>query len=378
MAGIYIHIPFCKKACNYCNFHFSTNHQLIDQVVEAIVHEIELQKNYLLEPIETLYLGGGTPSLLKKAALASIFDAVKLHFTLMPHAEITLEANPDDIHSEQLLDWVELGINRLSIGIQSFRNEDLQWMGRAHNADQAMTCIGLAQAAGIENISIDLIYGGPSLSKEDWIKNLQFAINTGVPHLSCYALTVEPKTALAHKINKQELPNVDAAHQAAHFSILQKMTAAAGFEQYEISNFALPGKRSIHNANYWSGQFYVGIGPAAHSFNGRSRQWNISNNALYIQSLAQSVVPFEIEQLTVVQQINEYIMTALRTIEGIDANRINAIADKAIFEAILLDAAHYIKEGLLTHANDQLRLSPNGKFMADGIAAHLFREEEAN
>jgi oxygen-independent coproporphyrinogen-3 oxidase len=378
MAGIYIHIPFCKKACNYCNFHFSTNHQLIDQVVEAIVHEIELQKNYLLEPIETLYLGGGTPSLLKKAALASIFDAVKLHFTLMPHAEITLEANPDDIHSEQLLDWVELGINRLSIGIQSFRNEDLQWMGRAHNADQAMTCIGLAQAAGIENISIDLIYGGPSLSKEDWIKNLQFAINTGVPHLSCYALTVEPKTALAHKINKQELPNVDAAHQAAHFSILQKMTAAAGFEQYEISNFALPGKRSIHNANYWSGQFYVGIGPAAHSFNGLSRQWNISNNALYIQSLAQSVVPFEIEQLTVVQQINEYIMTALRTIEGIDANRINAIADKAIFEAILLDAAHYIKEGLLTHANDQLRLSPNGKFMADGIAAHLFREEEAN
>jgi len=378
MAGIYIHIPFCKKACNYCNFHFSTNHQLIDQVVEAIVHEIELQKNYLLEPIETLYLGGGTPSLLKKAALASIFDAVKLHFTLMPHAEITLEANPDDIHSEQLLDWVELGINRLSIGIQSFRNEDLQWMGRAHNADQAMTCIGLAQAAGIENISIDLIYGGPSLSKEDWIKNLQFAINTGVPHLSCYALTVEPKTALAHKINKQELPNVDAAHQAAHFSILQKITAAAGFEQYEISNFALPGKRSIHNANYWSGQFYVGIGPAAHSFNGRSRQWNISNNALYIQSLAQSVVPFEIEQLTVVQQINEYIMTALRTIEGIDANRINAIADKAIFEAILLDAAHYIKEGLLTHANDQLRLSPNGKFMADGIAAHLFREEEAN
>ena len=378
MAGIYIHIPFCKKACNYCNFHFSTNHQLIDQVVEAIVHEIELQKNYLLEPIETLYLGGGTPSLLKKAALASIFDAVKLHFTLMPHAEITLEANPDDIHSEQLLDWVELGINRLSIGIQSFRNEDLQWMGRAHNADQAMTCIGLAQAAGIENISIDLIYGGPSLSKEDWIKNLQFAINTGVPHLACYALTVEPKTALAHKINKQELPNVDAAHQAAHFSILQKMTAAAGFEQYEISNFALPGKRSIHNANYWSGQFYVGIGPAAHSFNGRSRQWNISNNALYIQSLAQSVVPFEIEQLTVVQQINEYIMTALRTIEGIDANRINAIADKAIFEAILLDAAHYIKEGLLTHANDQLRLSPNGKFMADGIAAHLFREEEAN
>ncbi|MDP3392370.1 radical SAM family heme chaperone HemW [Sediminibacterium sp.] len=375
MAGIYIHIPFCKKACNYCNFHFSTNHQLIDQVVEAIVHEIQLQKKYLAEPIETLYLGGGTPSLLKKASLTKIFEAVKQHFNLLPHAEITLEANPDDIDNEQLLNWIELGVNRLSIGIQSFRNEDLQWMGRAHNADQALACIGLAQAAGIQNISIDLIYGGPSLSNKDWIKNLQIAINTGVPHLSCYALTVEPKTALAHKINKQELPNVDAAHQAAHFSILQEMTANAGFEQYEISNFSLPGKRSIHNANYWSGQHYLGIGPAAHSFNGRSRQWNISNNALYIQSLAQAIVPFEIEELTVVQQINEYIMTALRTIEGIDANRINAIADNAIFDAILLDAAHYINEGLLTHANRQLSLSPKGKFMADGIAAHLFREE---
>ncbi|OYZ02245.1 MAG: coproporphyrinogen III oxidase [Sphingobacteriia bacterium 28-36-52] len=375
MAGIYIHIPFCKKACNYCNFHFSTNHQLIDQVVDAIVHEIQLQKNYLAEPIETLYLGGGTPSLLKKAALTKIFEAVKLHFNLLPHAEITLEANPDDIDTEQLLNWIELGVNRLSIGIQSFRNEDLQWMGRAHNADQALTCIELAQAAGIQNISIDLIYGGPSLSNEDWIQNLQIAINTGVPHLSCYALTVEPKTALAHKINKQELPNVDAAHQAAHFSILQEMTAAAGFEQYEISNFSLPCKRSIHNANYWLGKHYLGIGPAAHSFNGRSRQWNISNNALYIQSLAQAVVPFEIEELTVVQQINEYIMTALRTIEGINANRINEIAGNAIFDAILLDAAHYIKEGLLTHANGQLSLSHNGKFMADGISAHLFREE---
>jgi oxygen-independent coproporphyrinogen-3 oxidase len=375
MAGIYIHIPFCKKACNYCNFHFSTNHQLINQVIDAIVHEIQLQKHYLSEPIETLYLGGGTPSLLRKAALAKLFDAVKLHFTLLPDAEITLEANPDDIGNEQLLNWVELGVNRLSIGIQSFRNEDLQWMGRAHNADQALTCIGLAQAAGIQNISIDLIYGGPSLSNEDWIKNLQIAINTGVPHLSCYALTVEPKTALAHKINQQELPNVDAAQQATHFGILQEMTAAAGFEQYEISNFSLPGKRSIHNANYWLGQHYLGVGPAAHSFNGISRQWNISNNALYIQSLAQAVVPFEIEELTVVQQINEYIMTALRTIEGIDANRINAIAGNDIFEAILLDADHYIDEGLLTHKNGRLSLTPNGKFMADGIAAHLFREE---
>ena len=378
MAGIYIHIPFCKKACNYCNFHFSTNHQLMDQMIEAMVHEIALQKTYLSEPIETLYFGGGTPSLLNQAHLAMLMDGVKLHFNLLSNAEITLEANPDDIDTDHLKDWVRLGINRLSIGIQSFRNEDLQWMGRAHNADQALACIGLAQAAGIENISIDLIYGGPSLSNEDWINNLKVAINTGVPHLSCYALTVEPKTALAHKINKQELPNVDAAHQAAHFTILQEMSAAAGFEQYEISNFSLPGKRSIHNANYWSGQFYVGIGPAAHSFNGLSRQWNISNNALYIQSLTQGIVPFEIEELTIVQQTNEYIMTALRTVEGIDANRLNTIAGQDIFPAIVKDAAHYIRNGLLVQLNQQLFLSPAGKFMADGIAAHLFREEEAN
>lgn len=378
MAGIYIHIPFCRKACNYCNFHFSTNHQLMDQMIEAMVHEIALQKTYLSEPIETLYFGGGTPSLLNQAHLAMLMEAVKLHFNLMPNAEITLEANPDDIDTAHLKDWVRLGINRLSIGIQSFRNEDLQWMGRAHNANQALTCIGLAQAAGIQNISIDLIYGGPSLSNKDWINNLKVAINTGVPHLSCYALTVEPKTALAHKINKQELPNVDAVHQAAHFTILQEMTAAAGFEQYEISNFSLPGKRSIHNANYWSGQFYVGIGPAAHSFNGLSRQWNISNNALYIQSLTQGIVPFEIEELTIVQQTNEYIMTALRTVEGIDANRLNTIAGQDIFPAIVKDAAHYITNELLVQLNQQLFLSPAGKFMADGIAAHLFREEEAN
>ncbi len=375
MAGIYIHIPFCRKACNYCNFHFSTNHQLMQQMVNAIVQEIQIQQHYLAEPIETLYLGGGTPSLLNPEQLSMIFDAVKKHFTLLPYAEITLEANPDDIHTQLLKDWVTLGINRLSIGIQSFRNKDLQWMGRAHNANQALACIGMAQAAGIENISIDLIYGGPSLSNADWINNLQIAINSGVPHLSCYALTVEPKTALAYQINKQQLPNVDAEHQAAHFSILQEMTAAAGFDQYEISNFSLPGKRSKHNANYWSGQHYLGIGPAAHSFNGQSRQWNISNNALYIQSISQLVVPFEIEYLSVVQQTNEYIMTALRTQDGIDANRLNTIAGKPIYHEILKDAAHYLQDGLLVQNPSQLRLSPAGKFMADGIAAHLFREE---
>jgi oxygen-independent coproporphyrinogen-3 oxidase len=378
MAGIYIHIPFCRKACNYCNFHFSTNHQLMQQVIESIGVEMKLQNSYLSEPIETLYLGGGTPSLLNPTQLAQIMNTVRAEFNILRDAEITLEANPDDMDESQLKSWVDLGINRLSIGIQSFRDEDLKWMGRAHNAYQALHCIELAQNAGIKNISIDLIYGGPTLTNDAWINNLKTAIELGVPHLSCYALTVEPKTALAHKINQQTLPDIDPAHQAAHFSILQEMTAAAGFEQYEISNFSLPGKRSKHNSNYWSGEYYLGIGPAAHSFNGHSRQWNISNNALYIQSLSKGILPFEIETLTVTQQINEYIMTALRTIEGIDATRLNNIAGQPIFNEIVADAKPYIQETLAIHNEQKLWLSPAGKFMADGIAAYLFRDEPSN
>ncbi len=375
MAGIYIHIPFCKKACNYCNFHFSTNHQRMDQMIDAIVVEIALQKDYLSAPIETIYFGGGTPSLLNPTQLERILTAIHHHFNCAPTIELTLEANPDDMNAAQLADWVKLGVNRLSIGIQSFRDEDLAWMGRAHNAAQAVASIHLAQKAGIDNISIDLIYGGPTLSDADWINNLTTAISTRVPHLSCYALTVEPKTALAHKIKQQQLPDVDASHQATHFSILQEMTAAAGFEQYEISNFALPNKRSRHNANYWSGVHYLGIGPSAHSFNGQSRQWNISNNALYIQALLNGSIPSEIEILTRTQQVNEYIMTALRTIEGIDANRLNEIAGTPLFNQLVVDAEPYMQQGLMTLAANQLRITANGKFMADGIAADLFRDE---
>ena len=378
MAGIYIHIPFCRKACTYCNFHFSTNHQLINQVIDSIGKEISLQSKYLSAPIETIYLGGGTPSLLNQSQLETLFNKVSSIFTVLPNAEVTLEANPDDIDEAQLNGWVELGINRLSIGIQSFRDLDLQWMGRAHTANQALNCIKLAQQAGIENISIDLIYGIPGLSDADWSNNIDYAISSGVTHLSCYALTVEPKTALAHKINQQAIPDIDAAHQANHFQILQEKIDVAGFEQYEISNFSLPGKRSKHNSNYWSGKHYLGLGPSAHSFNGLSRQWNISNNALYIQSLSRGNIPFELENLTLTQQINEYIMTALRTIEGIQANKINAIAGKLIFDEILLDAIPYIKEGLINLQNDRICLSPNGKFMADGIAANLFRDEPMN
>ena len=374
MSGIYLHIPFCKKACNYCNFHFSTNQQKMDDLVQALVQEIALQQHYLSDEVETIYFGGGTPSLLKPAQLNLLLETIHHYFTVKPDAEITLEANPDDIEPAILHTWKKAGINRLSIGIQSFQETDLAWMGRAHNALQAKDCIRLAQEAGITNLSIDLIYGGPTLPHENWKLNLETAIESGVPHLSCYALTVEPKTALALKINRQELPEIDTQHQSEQFSMLQSITADAGYEQYEISNFALPGKRSKHNSSYWSGAHYLGLGPSAHSFNGVSRQWNISNNSLYIQSIQKGEVPFEREVLTPVQQTNEYIMTALRTVEGISAEKLDGIARKSVFAEVLTDAQKYINQGLMELTDKQLRITPAGKFMADGIAADLFRD----
>lgn len=374
MSGIYLHIPFCKKACNYCNFHFSTNQHKMKDLVSALLQEVQLQQGYLTDAVETIYLGGGTPSLLNPSDVVLLLDSIKQFFSVLPNAEITLEANPDDIDKAVLHEWKKAGINRLSIGIQSFQEQDLQWMGRAHNALQAKNCIRLAQEAGISNVSIDLIYGGPTLPHENWKQNLQTAIDLGVPHLSCYALTVEPKTTLAHKIEKQELPEIDTQHQSEQFAMLQTITADAGYEQYEISNFALAEQRSRHNSSYWSGAHYLGLGPSAHSFNGSSRQWNISNNSLYIQSIQKGVIPFEKEVLTRIQQINEYIMTSLRTIEGIRAERINRIAQKDLFVDLVTAAEKYIQNGLMDYQVDQLRITPAGKFMADGIAADLFQE----
>lgn len=374
MSGVYLHIPFCKKACNYCNFHFSTNQQKMEDLVQVLAEEIKMQQHYLSDTVETIYFGGGTPSLLKPVQINLLLNTIKENFSVNPAAEITLEANPDDINLEALKEWKNLGISRLSIGVQSFQEADLQWMGRAHNALQAKDCIQQAQKAGITNLSIDLIYGGPSLSHENWELNLKSAIDLGVPHLSCYALTVEPKTALALKINRQELPEIDNQHQSEQFSILQSITANAGYEQYEISNFALSGKRSKHNSSYWSGAHYLGLGPSAHSFNGISRQWNISNNSLYIQSIKKGDLPFEIEVLTPVQQVNEYIMTALRTVEGISAEKLDSIAQQPIFTELVTAAQKYIQQGLMECSNEYLRICPQGKFMADGIAAELFRD----
>ncbi len=373
MAGIYIHIPFCKQACNYCNFHFSVNNSLLPRMVEAIVFEANLQKHYLKDSVETIYFGGGTPSLLSNTQLTAILHGINAAFPISTNAEITLEANPDDITQEKLGFWKWAGINRLSIGVQSFFEEDLVWMNRAHNAQQAIHCIELAQKEGFNNISIDLIYGGPSLSDENWEKNLSTCFDLGIPHLSAYALTVEPKTALAKQIKAKTLMNIDLEKQATHFNILVNLTAKAGLDHYEISNFAVPGNKSKHNTSYWSGKHYLGLGPAAHSFNGTSRQWNISNNNLYLASIQQNTIPFEIEQLTAIQQLNEYIMTALRTSEGIDLEKIKDIGGEIALKKLITDAEKYLRSLSIEQNENHLTLTREGKFFADGIAADLFQ-----
>ncbi len=343
------------------------------EMVQAIIKEAELQKAYLNEVVETIYLGGGTPSLIMIDDLQLIIASLKSIFEVEDDAEITLEANPDDITEEKLIAWKSIGINRLSIGIQSFADEDLIWMNRAHNASHALFCLQLATKY-FDNISIDLIYGTPTLSDDEWKKNITTALAFNIPHLSCYALTVEPKTALDKLIIQHKKENIDADKQAKHFEILMQYLDTANYEHYEISNFAKPDYRSKHNSSYWKGLPYLGLGPSAHSFNGTSRQWNIANNALYIKSIDRNIVPSETEILTPTQQLNEYIMIRLRTKEGIDFNNKRwMMTDDSIKKIILTLAKKWEAQNKILITEDFLRLTDKGKFFADGIAADLFQ-----
>jgi oxygen-independent coproporphyrinogen-3 oxidase len=376
MAGIYLHIPFCKQACHYCNFHFSTSTRLKNDFLPALLKEICLRKDYTgNETIETIYFGGGTPSLLSEDELYRIMEVIRAHFQLGEAAEISFETNPDDIDEYSLASWKKAGINRLSIGVQSFFQEDLEWMHRAHDAVQARRSIELAKAAGFHNMSIDLIYGSPALTDEKWASNVQQAVELGIPHLSCYALTVEPRTALDDMIRKKRSAAVDPETQATQFLQLMDWLGSAGYEHYEISNFALPGKRSRHNSSYWQGRKYLGLGPSAHSFNGESRQWNIANNAQYIRSLSQEIVPFEIEKLTETQKLNEYLMTSLRTLEGIDLQYIVESFGESKKAKTEKNIQKFVDQGMVIAQAQYLTLTRKGKLFADGIAAELFFTE---
>ncbi len=373
MAGIYLHIPFCKKACHYCDFHFSTSPVYKDPMVRALHSEIILKKDYTgTEQIETIYFGGGTPSLLSADELGMLISEITEHYPVSASAEITLEANPDDLNPQKVKELKQTLINRFSIGIQSFFEEDLKWMNRAHNASEAQSSIKRVQDAGFENITADLIYGYPLLSNEKWKFNIRELIELQIPHISSYSMTVEPATALASFISKGKQKPMDENQSARQFEILMDELESAGFEHYEISNFAKPGRHSRHNSNYWEGVNYIGIGPSAHSFNGETRQWNVADNMKYIQALQSNKIPSEIEHLTVENRVNEYIMTALRTSKGMDLNLISQRFNSDYSSLIQQNLEPFLDKGWAIIADQTVTLTKEGKLFADHIASELF------
>jgi len=376
MAGIYIHIPFCKKACTYCDFHFTTSLKYADEMVDAICKEIRLKKHRITDQIGSIYFGGGTPSVLSSAALEKIFNTLIDCFAIAADAEITIETNPDDLDAKKINELRKLPINRFSIGIQSFFEEDLIWMNRAHNANEAVTCIKRSQDSGFENLSIDLIYGYPLLTDEKWLTNINTAVELQTPHISAYSLTVEAKTALANAIKNGKQVDVSDEQSAAQFIMLTEKLAIADFEHYEISNYALPGKYAIHNTNYWKGIPYLGIGPSAHGFDGFNRYINIANNAKYLGLLADGKLPETVEELSKPDRFNEYIMTSLRTMWGTDIEKIKTDFGRDYETEIRKQMKPFLENGKLTVENNIIKLSSEGKLFADGIAAELFTEIE--
>ncbi|QCE41512.1 radical SAM family heme chaperone HemW [Psychroserpens sp. NJDZ02] len=388
MSGIYIHIPFCKQACHYCDFHFSTSMKKKDQLIFALAKEMELRKDeFKNTTVETIYFGGGTPSVLSADELQYLIDSVYLNYKVIDNPEITLEANPDDLiidadvalsavevqslYQSKFEDLKKTGINRLSIGVQSFHEKDLKLMNRAHNAEEAKRCLQFATQY-FDNISLDLIYGIPNSTNAEWLENIQTALSFGVPHISSYALTVEPKTALASFIAKGVIDNVDDDLAHDQFHILIEALNLAGFDHYELSNFGKKGFYSKNNSAYWLGKPYLGIGPSAHSFNGEERAWNVKNNSIYINKITQNEQPLEIETLTLNDKYNEFVMTGLRTIWGVSLNKIEKQFGKPFLEYLLQQANQYIDKQMLYIEDDNLKTTKSGKFLSDGIASDLF------
>lgn len=374
MAGIYIHIPFCRQKCHYCNFFSVASKRDISKFDFALLRELNLRSGYLSgEVIRTIYFGGGTPSLMAVSTIEQLLDRIYSLFPVDKNVEITLEANPDDLNPEYLENLHHLGVNRLSIGIQSFRDEDLVYMNRIHTAMEAINCIEQSHQAGFENLSIDLIYGIPELSDLAWEQNLANAIKLRIPHISVYALTVEDNTPLKWLINQGRSKAVDEEQSARQFEIAMNILPGKGYEHYEISNYCQPGFYSKHNTAYWRGEKYLGLGPSAHSFDGISRQWNNANLRLYLDSKNNELPPFEREILSEQQKFNEYIMTSLRTMWGCNLEYLEETFDPLWIEDLLFDAKSAQQAGLLEIKNRVLLLTSRGKLFADGVASGLFR-----
>jgi oxygen-independent coproporphyrinogen-3 oxidase len=371
LAGIYLHIPFCKQACHYCDFHFSTSLKRKSEMIQAIADELILRKSEISETVETIYFGGGTPSLLTIVEIQFLIHTIQQNFEVSELPEITLEANPDDLTEEKILELADSPINRLSIGIQSFFEDDLKFMNRSHSASESKDCLSVANRH-FENITIDLIYGVPNMSIDKWTENLQIALDFGVNHISSYALTVEPKTALDVFIKSGKLPPLDEQLASDHFDILVEETKKNGFVHYEISNFGKPDFFSKHNTSYWQGKQYLGVGPSAHSFKGKERSWNVSNNAKYIKSIQDKILPREVEKLSLNDQFNEYIMTGLRTIWGVSLEKVRQEYGETYKLHLLNEVEGYQRMGLLEINNNIVIATQKGKFLVDGIASELF------
>ncbi|MDG1858713.1 MAG: radical SAM family heme chaperone HemW [Emcibacteraceae bacterium] len=372
MAGIYIHIPFCKQRCTYCDFHFSISYQkYYAEMIAGICAEIEQRKHEDSDEwVNTIYFGGGTPSLLKQKELKLIFETLRKNYKINPEAEITLEANPDDISTEILKIWEEAGINRLSVGLQSFRPEDLKWMNRAHNATESKRCIEMVKALGVHSLSIDLIYGLPNLPLKDWDEQIQSVIDYGVDHISAYCLTVEEKTALFKQVKEGKIITSDEDEQSTQYLYLVEKLRGAGYEQYEISNFCLPGKESKHNSSYWKGITYQGFGPSAHSFDGKKRRFNVRNNTVYLKNVNTGTNYYESENLSPTNRFNEAILTTIRTKWGVSLPSLISIQSPS--QEFYSKVNEFSKKNWLKVENDTIFLTGEGWLMADYISAELF------
>lgn len=372
MSGLYIHIPFCRQACTYCDFHFSTSSHYRPQLVSAIAKELSFRASeWQDEPMNTVYFGGGTPSQLSTKELEEILNAVNKNYRMANGAEFTFEANPEDLNEEYLKSLKSSGVNRLSIGIQSFRDDDLNQMNRAHNAQQAIRCVQNAAELGIHAISIDLIYGIPALSDAAWIEQLETAKQLPINHLSCYALTVEQGTPLAKLIKQGKRSNTDDEQAERHFRILQQWASENNFSHYEVSNLAKPRGKAIHNSAYWSGESYLGIGPSAHSFQNNQRRFNIPNNQKYIRSLENGDAAHEVENLLAHERYNEIILTGMRTLNGIQKQKIKEINPKYYLYFLKILEKHPDKDSFFINENS-IQLNPSAWFRADGIASDFF------
>lgn len=372
MAGIYIHIPFCKQKCSYCDFHFSTTYASYrERMLNCIARELELRQPEMTgQSVASIYFGGGTPSLLSGGEISRLIEQVRRHNSVESDCEITLEANPDDFDETSTHEWRSAGVNRLSIGIQSFDEQDLRWMNRAHQASDSKKAVLQAQKAGFNNISIDLIYGLPDMDEKRWKKQLQQALDLQIQHISAYCLTVEEKTALHRAVQQKKLQPADPEMQSTHFEMMTHTLEKGGFVQYEVSNFGRQDFFSRHNSSYWQGKPYLGIGPSAHSYDLQNRSWNISNNARYMDAIDSGNLALEIEKLTEKDQFNELLLTGLRTIWGVSLDELDALV--ALGPEFQIKTDDLLKNGLASLQNKRLVLSKKGLLLADGIASDLF------